>query len=142
MEEIIVIRTSDPRGDIFQSIINILNNENIKILHAAEPADMVLSLGDITIFPERRQVFKAEKEIHLNYVEFSILHCMAQSPGQVFSREQLYHAAWSEDYELGTNTVDNTIWRLRNKLENDPKHPIYIKTVFRVGYKIELPLKL
>ena len=125
MEEIIVIRTSDPRGDIFQSIINILNNENIKI-----------------IFPERRQVFKAEKEIHLNYGEFSILHCMAQSPGQVFSREQLYHAAWSEDYELGTNTVDNTIWRLRNKLENDPKHPIYIKTVFRVGYKIELPLKL
>ena len=115
MEEIIVIRTSDPRGDIFQSIINILNNENIKIFHAAEPADMVLSLGDITIFPER---------------------------GQVFSREQLYHAAWSEDYELGTNTVDNTIWRLRNKLENDPKHPIYIKTVFRVGYKIELPLKL
>lgn len=63
MEEIIVIRTSDPRGDIFQSIINILNNENIKIFHAAEPADMVLSLGDITIFPERRQVFKAEKEI-------------------------------------------------------------------------------
>ena len=100
MEEIIVIRTSDPRGDIFQSIINILNNENIKIFHAAEPADMVLSLGDITIFPERRQVFKAEKEIHLNYGEFSILHCMAQSPGQVFSREQLYHAAWSEDYEL------------------------------------------
>ena len=41
MEEIIVIRTSDPRGDIFQSIINILNNENIKIFHAAEPADMV-----------------------------------------------------------------------------------------------------
>ena len=133
MEEIIVIRTSDPRGDIFQSIINILNNENIKIFHAAEPADMVLRLGDITIFPERRQVFKAEKEIQLNYGEFSILHCMAQS---------LYHAAWSEDYEFGTNTVDNTIWRLRNKLENDPKHPIYIKTVFRVGYKIELPLKL
>lgn len=124
MEEIIVIRTSDPRGDIFQSIINILNNENIKIFHAAEPADMVLSLGDITIFPERRQVFKAEKEIHLNYGEFSILHCMAQSPGQVFSREQLYHAAWSEDYELGTNTVDNTIWRLRNKLENDPTEAV------------------
>ncbi|MBM6693764.1 winged helix-turn-helix domain-containing protein [Pseudoflavonifractor capillosus] len=38
---------------------------------------------------------------------------------------------------VGTNTVDNTIWRLRNKLEPDPKHPTYIKTVFRVGYKIE-----
>ncbi|MFR8331556.1 MAG: winged helix-turn-helix domain-containing protein [Oscillospiraceae bacterium] len=40
-------------------------------------------------------------------------------PGRVFSREQLYNAAWGEDYELGTNTVDNTIWRLRNKLEPD-----------------------
>lgn len=39
---------------------------------------------------------------------------------------------------LGTNTVDNTIWRLRNKLEANPKHPTYIKTVFRVGYKIEI----
>lgn len=63
---------------------------------------------------------------------------MACCPGRVFSREQLYNAAWGEeDYELGTNTVDNTIWRLRNKLEPDPKHPTYIKTVFRVGYKIE-----
>lgn len=63
---------------------------------------------------------------------------MARSPGRVFSREQLYNAAWEENYELGTNTVDNTIWRLRNKLESDPKHPVYIKTVFRVGYKIEM----
>lgn len=63
---------------------------------------------------------------------------MARCPGRVFSREQLYNAAWGEDYELGTNTVDNTIWRLRNKLEPNPKHPTYIKTVFRVGYKIEI----
>ena len=80
---------------------------------------------------------KAGSEICLNYGEFSILYCMARCPGRVFSREQLYNAAWGEDYELGTNTVDNTIWRLRNKLEPDPKHPTYIKTVFRVGYKIE-----
>ena len=64
---------------------------------------------------------------------------MAKSPEQVFSREQLYNAAWEESYEFGTNTVDNTIWRLRQKLEPNPKHPIYIKTVFRVGYKIVRP---
>ena len=68
---------------------------------------------------------------------FDRRYCMARCPGRVFSREQLYNAAWGEDYELGTNTVDNTIWRLRNKLESDPRHPTYIKTVFRVGYKIE-----
>ena len=122
MKEIIVIRTSDPDGSVFRSILEALQGKDVQILHAADLELSSLTLGDIEIFPEQR---------------FSILYCMARCPGRVFSREQLYNAAWGEDYELGTNTVDNTIWRLRNKLEPDPKHPTYIKTVFRVGYKIE-----
>ena len=140
MKEIIVIRTSDPDGSIFHSILEALQGEDVQILHATDLEASVpsaLTLGDIEIFPEQRRVTKAGKEICLNYGEFSILYCMARCPGRVFSREQLYNAAWDEDYELGTNTVDNTIWRLRSKLEPDPKHPTYIKTVFRVGYKIE-----
>ena len=136
-EEIIVIRTSDPDGSIYRAIIGLLQEKNVQIIHAANLEPLRLTLGDIEIFPEQRRVTKAGVEIHLNYGEFSIFYCMARCPGQVFSREQLYNAAWGEDYELGTNTVDNTIWRLRNKLETDPKHPTYIKTVFRVGYKIE-----
>lgn len=138
MKEIIVIRTSDPDGSIFRSILGALQGKDIQILHATDPEPSALTLGDIEIFPEQRRVMKAGVEICLNYGEFSILYCMARRPGHVFSREQLYNAAWGEDYELGTNTVDNTIWRLRNKLEPNPKHPTYIKTVFRVGYKIEI----
>ena len=137
MGEIIVIRTSDPDESIYRAIIDILQERNIQVLHAANLEPSHLILGDIEIFPEQRRVTKAGVEICLNYGEFSILYCMARYPGRVFSREQLYNAAWGEDYELGTNTVDNTIWRLRSKLEPDPKHPTYIKTVFRVGYKIE-----
>ena len=137
MNEIIVIRTSDPDGSIFASIMATLQGKDVQILHALDQESSTLTLGDIEILPEQRRVMKAGVEIHLNYGEFSILYCMARCPGRVFSREQLYNAAWGEDYELGTNTVDNTIWRLRNKLEPDPKHPTYIKTVFRVGYKIE-----
>ena len=122
MKEIIVIHTSDPDGSIFRSILGALQGKDVQILHAADHDPSALTLGDIEIFPAQRRV---------------ILYCMARCPGRVFSREQLYNAAWGEDYELGTNTVDNTIWRLRNKLEPDPKHPTYIKTVFRVGYKIE-----
>lgn len=66
-----------------------------------------------------------------------MLYCMAKAPGQVFTREQLYAAAWDEIYPYGSNTVENTIFRLRQKLEPNPKRPTYIKTVFRVGYKIE-----
>lgn len=138
MEKIIVIQASDPDGRVFRSIMEALQGENIQIVHATNCEPSVLALGDIEIFPEQRRVIKAGVAIRLNYGEFSILYCMARCPGRVFSREQLYHATWGENYELGTNTVDNTIWRLRNKLEPNPKHPTYIKTVFRVGYKIEL----
>ena len=140
MKEIIVIRTSDPDGRTFASMLNALQGKDVQILHATDLeafTPSILPLGDIVIFPEQRRVTKAGVEIHLNYGEFSILYCMVRCPGRVFSREQLYNAAWGEDYELGTNTVDNIIWCLRNKLEPDPKHPSYIKTVFRVGYKIE-----
>ena len=138
MEEIIVIRVSDSDGSVFRSIMGALQGKDIQFLHTVSHKSSVVALGDIQIFPEQRRVLKQGTEIHLNYGEFSILYCMAKSPGQVFSREQLYNAAWGEDYELGTNTVDNTIWRLRSKLEPDPKHPTYIKTVFRIGYKIEM----
>ena len=137
MNEIIVIRTSDPDESVFQSILGALQGKDVQILHAADLELSALTLGDIEIFPEQRRVTKAGVEICLNYGAFSILYCMARYPGRVFSRDQLYNAAWGEDYDLDTNTVDNTIWRLRNKLEPDPKHPTYIKIVFRVGYKIE-----
>lgn len=139
MKEIIVIRTSDPDGSVFRSILEALQGKDVQVLHATALEHSALTLGGIEIFPEQRRVLNQGAEVHLNYGEFSILYCMAKSPGQVFSREQLYNAAWEESYEFGTNTVDNTIWRLRQKLEPDPKHPTYIKTVFRVGYKIVRP---
>ena len=137
MEEIIVIRASDSDGSVLHSILKVLRGKEVMILHATDLEPPSLMLGAIEIFPEQRRVTKAGVEIHLNYGEFSILYCMARCPGRVFTREQLYNAAWGEDYELGSNTVGNVIWRLRNKLESDPRHPTYIKTVFRVGYKIE-----
>lgn len=136
MREIIVIWTTDADDKVLKTIMGALRNDAVHVVEVTSP---VLSLGDIEIFPASRRVLKAGKEVHLNYGEFSILYCMAQAPGQVFSREQLYNAAWNDSYIFGTNTVDNTIWRLRNKLESDPKHPVYIKTVFRVGYKIVIP---
>ena len=67
-----------------------------------------------------------------------MLYCMANRPGQVFSKAQLYEAAWGEKYLHGTNSVENTIWRLRKKLEEDPRHAAYIKTVVGMGYKIDI----
>lgn len=98
-----------------------------------------INIGEIKIYPSCHQVFGAGEEIQLNRSEYAMLFCMAKAPGRVFTREELYAAAWGEIYPYGSNTVDNTIFRLRKKIEPDPKHPVYIKTVFGTGYKLNIP---
>ena len=71
MKEIIVIRTSDPDGSIFRSILGALQGKDVQILHAADLDPSALTLGDIEIFPEQRRVTKAGVEVCLNYGEFS-----------------------------------------------------------------------
>lgn len=106
------------------------------MVHVPAPVFSVLRIGELEIHHEYRRVFVAGREVQLNHGEYAMLTCMASSPGQVFSKAQLYAAAWGEEYLHGTNSVENIIWRLRQKLEEDPKHPTYIKTVIRGGYKI------
>ena len=140
MEEIIVIRATDPDGSLFRAIIDALKDKRAEVLHAAAPASPVLRIGELEIHHEHRQVFMAGREVQLNHGEYAMLYCMASAPGQVFSKAQLYGAAWEEEYLPGTNSVENIIWRLRRKLESDPKHPDYIKTVLRAGYKMNNPM--
>ena len=136
MDEIIVIRAADPDGSIFKAVVAALQEKRMEVIHVAAPFSSVLRVGELEIHHEHRQVFVAGREARLNHGEYAMLYCMASAPGQVFSKAQLYRAAWEEEYLPGTNSVENIIWRLRKKLEEDPRHPIYIKTVFRSGYKI------
>ncbi len=137
MSEIIVIRVADPDGSLFQTIVDALKDKRAEIIHVTAPFSAVLRIGELEIYHEYRRVLMAGREVELNHGEYAMLYCMASSPGHVFSKAQLYEAAWGEEYLHGTNSVENTIWRLRKKLEEDPRHPFYIKTVVRNGYKID-----
>ena len=139
VNEIIVIRAADPDGSMFRAIMDVLRDRKAEVIELAAPSLDAFTFVEIAIYPERRTVLKAGEEVRLNHGEFSVLLLLASAPGQVFSKNQLYEAAWHEEYRYGTTTVENIIWRLRQKLEDDPKHPVYIKTVIRSGYKIELP---
>ena len=136
MAEIIVIYAQDPDGSVFQAVMDSLNGKRAEVVDVSNLSASVLHIGDLEIHHEQRRVLMAGREVELNHGEYAMLYCMASSPGQVFSKAQLYEAAWGEEYLHGTNSVENTIWRMRKKLEEDPRHPIYIKTVFRSGYKI------
>ena len=140
MDEIIVIRTADPDGIIFKAIVNALKDKRTEAVHVADTVSSVLRVGELEIHHEYRWVMMAGREVRLNHGEYAMLYCMASSPGQVFSKAQLYAAAWGEEYLHGTTSVENIIWRLKRKLESDPKHPDYIKTVLRAGYKMNNPM--
>ena len=138
MEEIIVIRATDPDGSVFKAVMDALSGKRAEVVDVAEQSASVLRIGELEIHHEYRRVLMAGREVVLNHGEHTMLYCMASSPGQVFSKAQLYEAAWGEEYLRGTNSVENTIWRLRRKLEEDPRHPGYIKTVVGAGYKIDI----
>ena len=138
MEEIIVIRAADPDGSVFKAVVDALKGKRAEVVSVAAPVSSMLRIGELEIYHEQKRVIMAGREVQLNHGEYSMLYCMASSPGQVFSKAQLYAAAWGEEYLHGTTSVENTIWRLRKKLKDEPTQSIYIKTVVGSGYKIDV----
>ena len=139
MKEVIIIRTVDPDGSMFQAIMDALRSRRAEVFELTGTSHDMLTFGDVEIYPNLRTVLKAGEEVHLSHGEFSMLLLLASHPKQVFSKAQLYEAAWGEAYLHGTNSVENIIWRLRRKLEEDPRHPAYIKTVVGTGYRLDYP---
>lgn len=95
----------------------------------------LLKHGDILIDCARHEVFKRGVLIALTYKEFELLKMLVRHKGKVLSREMLLEKVWGFDYLGETRTVDVHIRYLRQKLEDDSDHPVYIKTVRGIGYK-------
>ena len=91
--------------------------------------------GELTIDFDRRQVTLAHDEIRVTYVEFEILGALARSPGRVLTRETLLEHVWGDSEYRDPRTVDVHIRHLREKIERDPKEPVFLFTVRGVGYR-------
>lgn len=103
---------------------------------AQTPGDL-LRFGSLAIAPAFRRVELSGRVVDLSAREFDLLFFLANHPGQVFTRSQLLQHVWDYNYFGDSSTVTVHISRLREKLEPDPTHPSYIKTVWGVGYKFE-----
>lgn len=88
-----------------------------------------------------RMVEVEGKNIELTNYEFEILYLLARSPGQVFSKEQIYNQVWNAPYYGAEDNVMSLIRRIRKKIEPDPSKPIYILTVWGIGYKFNNAIK-
>jgi len=96
-------------------------------------------VGSLTIQPEAYLVLKRDETIELTHREFELLHYLAKHIGQVMTREHLLQTVWGYDYFGDVRTVDVTIRRLREKIEDNPSHPAWIVTRRGVGYYLRNP---
>lgn len=103
---------------------------------AAPMADiLILNDGDLDIDIKKMLVKKQGEAVSLTTNEFKILTVLLANPGQILSREQLVKKAFGMDYEGFDRTVDTYIKNIRQKIEDNPKEPKYISTVYGMGYK-------
>lgn len=93
-----------------------------------------LVIGDLTIHPDAYMVTKRGETIELTHREFELLFYLAKHIGQVMTREHLLQTVWGYDYFGDVRTVDVTVRRLREKIEDNPSHPNYLVTRRGVGY--------
>lgn len=77
----------------------------------------------------------------MTFTEFEILYLLANNPGRVFSKEQIYDIVWKESYSGDYNIVMSHIRNIREKMEDNPSKPVYIQTVCGVGDKFNDKLK-
>lgn len=98
----------------------------------------IIDIENIRIYTKEYKVEKNGRDLDLSRNEFELLVFLSKNPRQVFSREQLYERIWGFDSYGDLNTVTVTINRLRQKIEDNPKNPKYILTVWGVGYKFEI----
>ena len=94
MEEIIVIYAQDPDGSVFQAVMDSLKGKRAEVVDVSNLSASMLRIGDLEIHHEQGRVLMAGREVELNHGEYAMLYCMASSPGQMFSKAQLYEAAW------------------------------------------------
>jgi len=108
------------------------------LLRRAKPGRVatVLSIGDLELDRETRRVFRAGREVHLAPTEFRLLEFLMQSPGRVFSREQLLDGVWGLEVYIDERTVDVHVFRLRRAL-NRGQVPDPIRSVRRGGYAFD-----
>jgi DNA-binding response OmpR family regulator len=104
--------------------------------HTSSPAETIV-VGRLTVDGARRRVTVRDREVALTVKEFDILHLLAEHPGRVYTKSQIYDTVWREEPIGDLSTVQVHVRRLRTKIEDHPDTPEILTTVWGIGYRIE-----
>ncbi len=102
-----------------------------------EESNNVITVGELVMDPSNLSVNKNGQEINLTPTEFKILALMMKTPGKIYTKMQIFENINGDYYESDDNTLMVHISKIRDKIEDEPKSPKYLKTVRGLGYKIE-----
>jgi len=110
-------------------------NAVLRRVFPESPEIEVLSFGDVTINFKKQVAIKGKKEISLTVKEIGLLKLLSEHEGEVVSRDKILNEVWGYDNYPTTRTVDTFMHNLRQKVEDDPSHPLHLITVPWSGYK-------
>ena len=122
----------DGEDNVLKRVLDMVGSVSFQEIY---PEKCVLKFQGLEIDELRRTIFCNEGEVELTYTEFEILKLLASNPGIVFSKEQIYDLIWKEPYFGNYNIVMSHIRNIREKIEDNPSKPVYIQTVWGVGYR-------
>lgn len=102
---------------------------------AVEGKEKQIHMGDLVLDHHSCTLYKSSESISLSATEYKILTLFMEEPGRIFTKKQIFESVWSDYYCADDNTIMVHISRLREKLEDSPKNPVYIKTIRGLGYR-------
>ncbi|MCS7221671.1 MAG: response regulator transcription factor [Anaerolineae bacterium] len=109
----------------------------LRRVRGMEPFPSVLRVGELMLDPDRHEVRLRGRLVELTPAEFDLLRALMEEPDHTFTRGELIERAFGYTYEGLERTIDSHVKNLRRKLEEDPRNPRYIQTVYGVGYRLK-----
>lgn len=133
--KILLLAFDEKENEIIDAVMSVIDDFGIDTQLKAVNSNPKLLFHGLYIDEYKRIVVRGDKEIDLTNTEFEILYLLANNPGRVFSKEQIYDIVWKESYTGDYNIVMSHIRNIREKIEDNPSKPVYIQTVWGVGYR-------
>ena len=135
MSKIVILSFSEGEEEVCQRILQIVS-ESTRFEGCNElQVEKNISIGEMKLNLLEKNVIIHGTEVMLTNREFEILYLLAQSPGRIFSKGQIYDIVWQEPYSGDYNIVMSHIHHIREKIEDNPGKPLYIQNVWGIGYR-------
>ena len=135
MGKVVILAFSENEEDVCQRMLQIVREsphfEGCNVLQV----EKYLNFEGMKLNLAEKNVVIHGAEIMLTNREFEILYLLAKNPGRIFSKEQIYDIVWQEPYSGDYNIVMSHIRHIREKIEDNPGKPLYIQTVWGIGYR-------